>query len=275
MSDSEIAKAGAYYRATYDTRLSELLSRIWGGNLHMGLFENPEEPLLVAQMRAKRHMTAAAELHAGQAVIEAACGIGGTARFLAEAYGVSVRATNIAEAQLTEARQLTDAAGLSRLVTFGYADYHDLPLPDASFDVWWCQEALLYSVDKRRVLDEAIRVVRPGGRLILSDLLLDDSVTGAGRVSFTDKLKAPNMWSLARWDELIAALPVGILERQDWAMHTLPTFEHVLANLELVRGEFTARLGADIVEAAFERITLQRDAAKAEKLGWCFYALQR
>ena len=173
MSEREIHEAAARYKATYDTALSELLSRVWGGNLHMGLFQDPTEPLLTAQMRANRHMAEAAALRAGQEVIEAACGVGGTARYLAQNYGVRVRATNIAETQLTEARELTQKAGLSHLVDYRYADYHQLPFPDASFDVWWCQEALLYSVDKRRVLDEAIRVVRPGGRLIMYDLLLD------------------------------------------------------------------------------------------------------
>jgi sarcosine/dimethylglycine N-methyltransferase len=165
-------------------------------------------------MRANRHMAAAADLRPGQVVIEAACGVGGTARFLAKEQGVRVRATNIAEMQLTEARELAEKAGLSQLLEFRFADYHNLPFVDASCDVWWCQEALLYSVDKRRVFDEAMRVVRPGGRLIMSDLLLDESVTGAAREQFTTKLKAPNMWSIERWDRLIGELPLALIERQ-------------------------------------------------------------
>jgi Methylase involved in ubiquinone/menaquinone biosynthesis len=205
MSDQDIEAAAANYRATYDTTLAELQSRVWGGNLHLGLFETPEEPLLAAQLRANRHMAAAADLRPGQVVIEAACGVGGTARFLAKEQGVRVRATNIAEMQLTEARELAEKAGLSHLLEFRFADYHNLPFVDASCDVWWCQEALLYSVDKRRVFDEAMRVVRPGGRLIMSDLLLDESVTGAAREQFTTKLKAPNMWSIERWDRRSAS----------------------------------------------------------------------
>jgi sarcosine/dimethylglycine N-methyltransferase len=275
MSEREIEEAAANYRATYDTALSELQSRVWGGNLHMGLFEDPAEPLLTAQMRANRHMAEAAGLRTGQEVIEAACGVGGTARYLAQTHGVRVRATNVAETQLAEARALAEQAGLSHLVDFRYADYHHLPFPDASCDVWWCQEALLYSVDKRRVLAEAIRVVRPGGRLIMSDLLLGDNVVGAERDGFTAKLKAPNMWSIGQWDALIGDLPVEILERQDWAPHTVMTFEHVVANLEAARDEFTARVGSDMVDGAVDRCTMQLDAAKAGKLGWCFYALKR
>src|SRR5262250_1275083 len=110
MSDRAIAEAAANYRATYDTALAELQSRVWGGNLHLGLFELRDEPLLDAQMRANAHMAAAAAFRTGQKVIEAACGVGGTARYLAREHSVSVEATNIAEKQLDEARALTKAA---------------------------------------------------------------------------------------------------------------------------------------------------------------------
>ena len=83
MSDQKIEAAAAQYRATYDTALAELQSRVWGGNLHLGLFDRPGEALLPAQMRANRHMAAAADLEPRKMVIEAACGVGGTARFLA------------------------------------------------------------------------------------------------------------------------------------------------------------------------------------------------
>jgi sarcosine/dimethylglycine N-methyltransferase len=275
MASRDFDEATVRYRAMYDTALSMLLSRIWGGNLHMGLFENPDEPLLTAQMRANAHMAKAAAFKPGQKVIEAACGVGSTARYLAKNNDVRVQATNIAEMQLTEGRELTEQAGLSPLIDFSYADYHELPFPDASFDVWWCQEALLYSIDKRRVFDEAMRVVRPGGHLIMSDLLLHDSVTGPDRDRFTGILKAPNMWSIRQWDELIGRLPVTILERRDWASHTEPTFKYVLANLMQVRDEFTARVGAEIVDNSIERVTVQYDAARSGTLGWCFYALAR
>jgi len=275
MSEREIQEAATQYRATYDTALSELLSRIWGGNLHMGLFCNPQEPLLEAQMRTKHHMAEAAALSPGREVIEAACGVGGTARYLAETYDVRVHATNIAEKQLTEARESTETAGLAHLVDYRFADYHDLPFASGSCDVWWCQEALLYSVDKRRVLKEAMRVLRRGGRIIMSDLLLAESVACAERERITATIKAPNMWSIERWDSLIAQMRVTILERRDWAPHTLWTFQNVLANLKQVEEEFTRRVGPEIVEGTFERLNVQLEAAKAGKLGWCFYALQR
>jgi cyclopropane fatty-acyl-phospholipid synthase-like methyltransferase len=275
VADLTFAEQTAIYRRTYDTPLSALLTRIWGGHLHMGLFAGADERLLAAQLRANHRMGKAAGLRPGHKVIETACGIGGTARYLVQAFGVRVTATNIAEAQLAEGADLVAAAGLSEAIDFAFADYHDLPFADARFDAWWCQEALLYAVDKRRVIEEAMRVVKPAGMLVFSDLLLAESVTGAERERFTTILKAPGMWSMERWDDLLADLPVRLVERHDWAAHTLPTFERVYAALEEVRGEFTQRIGAAAVDGTIERISLQLDAARTGKLGWGCYVLGR
>ena len=110
---------------------------------------------------------------------------------------------------------------------------------------------------------------------ITKNLLLNDSVAGAERQSFTTTMKAPNMWSIGQWDALFASLPVKVLQRHDWSPQTVHTFRRVLDNLEQAQAELTARVGEEMVAGSFERITLQYDAAKAGKLGWCFYGLQR
>jgi hypothetical protein len=120
-----------------------------------------------------------------------------------------------------------------------------------------------------------MRVVRPAGKLIMSDLLLADIVTGSEREDFTSKLKAPHMWSIDQWDQLITSLPLRVAERHDWSAHAAPTFRNVLANFEEVRNEFTVRLGNAAMEAASDRLQIQYDFAKAGRLGWCFYALVR
>ena len=108
MSTREIEEAAAGYRATFDTAAAALQSRMWQGAQHLGLFESDDEPLPRAQMRANRAMAAAARLRPGQVVVEAACGFGDTARYLAREHGVRVRATNLAEMQIVEARALTE-----------------------------------------------------------------------------------------------------------------------------------------------------------------------
>lgn len=270
----EIAQQREAYRQVYDTGLASLLSVIWGGSLHMGLFARPDEPLAEAQLRVKEHMARLADLKPGRRVIESACGVGATARHLARTRGVTVRATNISEAQLDEARRTTEAEGLAGQVSYAFADYHDLPEPDSSFDCWWCQEALLYATDKRKVMEEARRVVRRGGRIVFTDLLVTNAMPAGLRARFVADMKAPNMGSIEAWDALLRDMRFKVLERQDWREHTVWTFENVARTLASVRDGYVGRIGREAVEGTEYRVNLQLERARAGELGWCLYALE-
>ena len=74
--ENAIAAQREDYRKLYDTGLAKLLSKIWGGSLHMGLFADAGEPLAAAQERVKDRMAHDAALRPGKQVIEAACGVG-------------------------------------------------------------------------------------------------------------------------------------------------------------------------------------------------------
>jgi sarcosine/dimethylglycine N-methyltransferase len=262
------------YRKFYDTELSALLSAIWGGNLHMGLFAEADEPLPRAQQRTKDYMARAADLAAGQRVLETACGAGATAIHLARTYGVNVDATNIARAQLEEAAENARAAKVSDRVSFAFADYHHLPGPSGVYGCWWCQEALLYATDRMRVFSEARRVVKSGGRIVLSDLTLSDRLPPNERQKFASNIRAPHLWPIENYDRLFARMGVKVVERQDWSSHVAMTFAAVARNLAALRGQFAQRIGEETVSGTEFRIARQLEMARAGHLGWCFYALE-
>ncbi len=160
--DPAVAADQDAYRRFYDSALSELLSAIWGGNLHMGLFDDPGEALGRAQLRMKDQMAQAAGLKPGQAVFEAACGVGSTAMHLARSYGVKVRATNIAQTQLEEGERCVSQAGLADRVSFAFTDYHQLGGGDALYDCWWCQEAFSMRRTARRSFPKRAAWSNPG-----------------------------------------------------------------------------------------------------------------
>jgi cyclopropane fatty-acyl-phospholipid synthase-like methyltransferase len=260
--DTTIAAEQEAYRKFYDTALSALLSTIWGGNLHMGLFEHPDEPLGRAQLRAKDQLARSAALCAGQRVFEAACGVGTTAMHLARTYGVFVRATNIAQAQLKEATERVRAAGLADRVSLAFADYHDLGEAQGLYDCWWCQEALLYATHRDRVFSEARRVVKPGGKIVFTDLTLSSKLPVQERQSFMED-----------YDRLFHNMNVPVLEREDWTSHTVLTFDAVARNLAAVRDDFAVRIDEETVRGTEFRINRQLEMARAGYLGWCFFAL--
>jgi 2-polyprenyl-6-hydroxyphenyl methylase/3-demethylubiquinone-9 3-methyltransferase len=99
---------------------------------------------------------------AGERVLDVGCGEG---RFAAELAGIgaSVVAVDLAEEPLRRARELDPQLDL-RLVAAG----GDWELPGAAFDVVWAGEVIEHVADTAAWLSEVRRVLRPGGRLLLS-----------------------------------------------------------------------------------------------------------
>jgi sarcosine/dimethylglycine N-methyltransferase len=216
----------------------------------------------------------AAALKAEQRVMEAACGEGATALYLARNYDVHVHATNISEAQLAEAGSRARAEGLADKVSFAFADYHDLGGPPDLYDCWMCQEALLYAADRARVFLEARRVVRPGGRIVFTDLTLSKVLPIDERRAFGVDIRAPHLWAIEDYDRLLSEMDFSVLERHDWTPHAALTFAAVARNLAAVRGDFASRIGEESVRGTEFRIARQLEMARAGHLGWCFFALE-
>src|SRR5689334_24497523 len=111
-----------------------------------------------------------AQVAAGDRVLDAGTGIGGTARLIAAERGARVVAVDLAPEYCDVAKWLNEAVGLGDMIEVHTADVTQLPFDDASFDVVFSQHVQMNVADKRRLYAEARRVLAPGGRLALWDV---------------------------------------------------------------------------------------------------------
>jgi SAM-dependent methyltransferase len=112
-----------------------------------------------------------ADLKPGQSVLDVGGGIGGPARLLAAEFGCVVTVLDLTEEYCRVGEMLTARTGLSDKVTFKVGNALDMPFPTGSFDVVWTQHSSMNIADKERLYSEVHRVLRPGGRLAILEIL--------------------------------------------------------------------------------------------------------
>jgi cyclopropane fatty-acyl-phospholipid synthase-like methyltransferase len=161
---SNLGKVRAYYDQTWlDYRLLWLNRRNLA--IHFGYWDEKTRSHSQALTNLNVVLASALQIGEGEAVLDAGCGVGGSAVWLAEHYSVTVIGITPVPSQVERARQFAHQRGVAGRASFELQDYTRTAFPSGSFDVIWAMESLCHAHDKAAFFREAARLLRPGGRL--------------------------------------------------------------------------------------------------------------
>jgi len=108
-------------------------------------------------------------------VLDIGSGIGGPSRFLTLNYGCRVTGIDLTEEYCRLAEFLAGKFNLSERLRYHCGSALDMPFADESFDVIWTQHVAMNIKDKTQLYDESARVLKPGGKFVIYDILAGSS----------------------------------------------------------------------------------------------------
>jgi ubiquinone/menaquinone biosynthesis C-methylase UbiE len=134
-----------------------------------------------------RRLARSMNLRRGERVLDVASGPGTTAFLLAEEFGVAVEGVDLGDQAVAKANAKAAERGIEGQVRFTVGDAELLPLADESVDAVVCECAFCTFPDKPTAAAEIARVLRPGGRVGITDVALDQA-------RLDDELKTLGAW---------------------------------------------------------------------------------
>jgi tocopherol O-methyltransferase len=194
----------AYYEETWlDFRV--LWMTLGNPAFHFGYWDEGTRRHGQSLDNMNRVMADIARVSPGDRVLDAGCGVGGAAFWLAQNRGARVQGITIVPSQAFRARRSAVSRREGR-ASFSCQDYCRTAFADETFDVVWAQESVCHAADKAAFLTEASRLLRPGGRLVMADYARAPRVrAGDDELLLTSWLRAwaipsmPTAEDLAGW----------------------------------------------------------------------------
>lgn len=238
----------------YD-RVTDAWTLILGDELHYGVFDSLGDGLAVATGRLTSLMIDAARLRGPAEVLDVGCGTGATACQLAADHGARVFGITTSRVGVEAATARARRVGVEALATFEQRDGTDNGLPAAAFDIVWVLESSHLMRKRERLVSECGRVLRPGGRLVLCDVVLDTPMDFDTVKSLREPLALlrsvfgdARMEPLDRYAQWFAAIGLVVGDRLDLTAATRPTFAAWRHRVDEHRPALVEKLGRSEID---------------------------
>ena len=254
----------AVYRSFWDNE----------GGLHWGYFDQSTgTDFLKACANLNDIMANMASISGDSEVLDLGCGNGTTAVWLCRSRGCNVVGIDLSGIRVTNAKEAlkSQPEEVKSRLGFEKASATTLPFPDGTFSHVWTQATIYHIHDKTAALEEAYRVLAPGGTLIFDDLLKPKpEISETARTHVYDRLLFDTDFSFQSYQGALRTAGFQVLKSQDLSQHLRTSYQCLAETTEKL-----ATQGSESFEHLSAAYRQMIQAVENGELGWGLYLCQK
>jgi cyclopropane fatty-acyl-phospholipid synthase-like methyltransferase len=147
-------------------------------SLHYGYWDASTKNFHEALLNINKILSHKIQITKEDVVLDAGCGVGGSSVWMAKHIGCKVTGISLSEKQVHTANELAAKEGVGHLAKFYVQDFTNTGFEKETYDVVWAIESVCHAPDKSAFLNEAFKLLKKNGRIILADFFKKENLEG-------------------------------------------------------------------------------------------------
>ena len=165
--------------------------------------------------QAVDRLMAQASLISSDHLLDVCSGVGGPARYISWKSGCQVTGLDLTASRVAGAIELTQATGLAERVDFVQGNALEMPFDDNSFTCVIGQEAFAHIPNKKQLISECARVLKPGGRMVFSDIMSHQKLSQDNADRLFEGMRFSEIATLQEYTSWLATEGLTMVQKTD------------------------------------------------------------